>query len=305
MRKFFLRLLLFIPFFLLIYVVLTFLVGSLLPDYLTPNLYYRTSHFSYTLAEIGQVQEPDILVVGSSHAYRGFDPRIFDAHGFELLNLGSSSQTPVQTEYLLSRYIDDIDPELIIYEVWPSSFTSDGVESAVDLISNDTIAADTLGMVATVNDIKAYNSLIFASLNQVLGIPAQEPVLEDQDLYVGGGYVERSDAEYSPGAYPSQRYQWRDYQFQAFDAVIALLEERDIPFVLVQAPITDGYFRSYTNNDEFDETMRTYGPYYNFNYIMDDLDSTHFFDAHHLNQSGVELFNRRLIQILLQEELHD
>ena len=38
----------------------------------------------------------DVLVLGSSHAYRGFDPRIFKKAGIKLFNFGSSGQTLLQ-----------------------------------------------------------------------------------------------------------------------------------------------------------------------------------------------------------------
>ena len=42
--------------------------------------------------------------------------------------------------------------------------------------------------------------------------------------------------------------------------------------------------------------------YYNFNNIMEVDDSLHFYDAHHLNQDGVELFNEKLIELVLNKQ---
>ena len=44
--------------------------------------------------------------------------------------------------------------------------------------------------------------------------------------------------------------------------------------------------------------MTKYSTYYNFNKIVTLNDSLHFYDSHHLNQNGVEIFNKRLIKIL-------
>ena len=39
--------------------------------------------------------------------------------------------------------------------------------------------------------------------------------------------------------------------------------------------------------------------YYNFNTLLNLEDSLHFYDSHHLNQTGVERFNTKLIEILV------
>ena len=76
------------------------------------------------------------------------------------------------------------------------------------------------------------------------------------------------------------------------------LEIRNIPVILVYAPISKVHYESYTNTDYFDSLMSSYSDYYNFNEIVYLNDSLHFSDSHHLNQSGVELFNKKLIEIL-------
>jgi hypothetical protein len=48
--------------------------------------------------------------------------------------------------------------------------------------------------------------------------------------------------------------------------------------------------------------MSSYSTYYNFNEKMTLNDSLHFYDANHLNQNGVELFNEKLIELLNQRQ---
>jgi hypothetical protein len=48
--------------------------------------------------------------------------------------------------------------------------------------------------------------------------------------------------------------------------------------------------------------MRTYGVYYNFNELLELEDELHFYDEDHLNQSGVEIFSAKLIEILFENE---
>lgn len=51
---------------------------------------------SYTrLSEVEDIKNIDILFLGSSHTYRGFDTRIFSKYGYSTFNLGTTSQTPI------------------------------------------------------------------------------------------------------------------------------------------------------------------------------------------------------------------
>jgi hypothetical protein len=67
---------------------------------------------------------------------------------------------------------------------------------------------------------------------------------------------------------------------------------------LVFAPVTTSEYEALGDMTLFNNQMRDLGDYYNFNEIMTLNDSLHFYDAHHLNQHGVELFNQRLIELL-------
>ena len=44
--------------------------------------------------------------------------------------------------------------------------------------------------------------------------------------------------------------------------------------------------------------MRQYSEYYNFNEIITLNDTLYFYDSHHLNQDGVNIFNKKLIELL-------
>lgn len=109
------------------------LYASVAPEAFKKSLvYHRVSsgHMFTRLEEAGEFGHVDVLVTGSSHAYRGFDPRVFAENGLSLFNLGSSSQTPIQTEFLLDRYLDVLTPEVVLLEVYPDLFSNDGTESS-------------------------------------------------------------------------------------------------------------------------------------------------------------------------------
>ena len=48
----------------------------------------------------------------------------------------------------------------------------------------------------------------------------------------------------------------------------------------------------------FSNTMVSYGDYYDFNNRLHLNDTIDFYDSHHLNQTGVEIFNKAFLKIL-------
>jgi len=291
----------FIPFAFGIYVVLVCLWGDWAPDFLKKNLNYRVGSYGHMftrIAEVKQTKDVDLLFLGSSHTYRGFDTRIFKQAGYNAFNLGSSSQTPIQTKILLERYLTTLNPDTVIYEVYPGTFSSDGVESSLDLIANDNNDLATLKMAFKINHIKTYNTLIYGFYRDIFNKNASfsEPTAKDGDQYVSGGYVEKNMSYYKPATPVPNKWRLETQQLRIFEDILDLLKAKNIPVILVQAPVTASEYAAYANNDEVDKILSSYGVYYNFNGLPALNDSLHFYDAHHLNQAGVEIFNRELIE---------
>jgi hypothetical protein len=252
------------------------------------------------LSEVKKYGKVDILFLGSSHAYRGFDTRVFLENGYKSFNLGSSAQTPAQTKVLLKRYLDSLNPELIIYEVYPETFTSDGFESSLDLIANDINDLHSFGMALKINNIKTYNTLVYGFSHDLLGLNSSfsETTKKGNDKYVSGGYVEKELDFYQRSEFVNKEIYIRDYQLESFLEIVQMIKNRNIELILVYAPIPKVNYDSYRNNTYFDSIMNSYSEYYNFNEIIDLNDTQHFYDSHHLNQNGVEIFNKKLVKLL-------
>ena len=304
MKKLLVRLIQFICFAALFYTANLIVWERYFPAILTPNINYEIGsygHMNTRIKEISSYHDVDILILGSSHAYRGFDPRIFAEQGLRVFNLGSSAQTPIQTRVLLDRYLDDLNPKLILYEVYPGTFTSDGVESALDILSNDEIDMHSVRMALTINNIKVYNTLIYAVYNDIFSLDRgfNEQRRKGFDTYIEGGYVEKTPAsnEEMPEFKP-RKWNLEQYQLSAFEDILVILEEKEIAVVLIQAPITANRYHSYLNNSEIDKYFSKTGNYYNINEMLSLSDHDHFYDSHHLNQAGVELFNRKVLETI-------
>ena len=266
-----------------------------------PNIDYRIGAYGHAhsrLSEVKNYGEVDILILGSSLAYRGFDTRIFSENGYQTFNLGSTAQTPVQTKVLLNRYLDILNPELVVYEVYPFTFTIDGVESSLDIIANDKNDFNSLKMALEINKIKTYNTLIYGFTRDLLGLNKSfyEDAVKGNDQYVPGGFVEKEILFYQPRKRDKREISFYDYQLASFSENVKMIKANNIEMILVFAPITRALYDSYTNINYFDSIMKGYSKYLNFNEIITLNDSLHFYDSEHLNQKGVELFNKKLIE---------
>lgn len=307
MKKFLTNILLYLIVYAVLHVVAVCVFGN--NEFINVNYYKLGScgHMFSRIKDIPGHKNPDILFVGSSHAYRSFDNRIFDNAGITTFNFGSSNQTPIQTEILLKKYLDEINPKSVVFEVYPILFQGNGIESTTDLISNDHIDADVCKLAIKSGNIKVINTLIYGIYQEYCcGIRNrfQEEPIRDGDLYVSGGYVEKLD--YSPfvfdGSSNPKPIEIRPKQLRAFSNCIKTIQDKQIPYLLVEAPVPKCTYMGFVNHKEFGEIIHSYGNYIDFNGIMQ-LHDTCFFDSDHLSQKGVVLFDNCLIQVIDSLEL--
>ncbi|HTF21725.1 MAG TPA: hypothetical protein VK658_26785 [Chryseolinea sp.] len=289
------------------YVFLVLFIGDLaIRQHILPITLLKNIHFKYgikgrTLERLAEAQtraEVDILFLGSSHSFTGFDPRIFQRHGYSTFNLGTNSQTPLQSRYLIERYLNELSPKLVVYEAYPSMLCSDGVESALDILSNEQWEKQSLQLVTNHRNIKVINTALFSFYMQVAHPNNQKGSSSSGDVYVGYGYVEPEPKHYHPKPIPSEQWQINENQVNALKEFRSFIVAHHIPCIAVQAPISNTLRNARTNEAEFDARMESIGIYVNFNKRLQLLDTVHFADNNHLNKVGVNEFNNKFISWL-------
>jgi hypothetical protein len=295
----------FIPF----YIGACILWGEIIPPNFSGNLKYKRGGHGHTqlrAQESYQVKNPDILLFGSSHCFRGFDPRLFTERGLTIFNWGSTAQTPTQTMMLMEKHLDRIQPKLVVLEIYPYLFQMDGVESMLDLLANDSIDRRSFTYTAEINKFKLYHTLGFAYYKQEFSPISEgiQPIISFGDEYISGGYNRKIKGEYH-GAITFRPTTWNPKQEQLdyFEKVLQTLKSKNIPYILVQAPIIQNMYNARTDDNEIEKYFSSKGTYWNYNGNAAFGDTTLFFDEHHLNESGVKLFNQLFIEDLMQSGL--
>jgi hypothetical protein len=308
MKKFLKHILLFCTFTIAVYLVLLVIWGGFCPQFLRKNMIAPQGlHYSYErLQEAKTTTDIDILFLGSSRTYRGFDTRIFQKAGYKTFNLGTSSQTFLQTEILLKRYLQQMNPKLVVMDLAFDAFESEGMESAMDIVANDTIDKYAWKMIKKYCDIRLYNTMLYAAFwnftrknNLNWGIDTFQKnlyaKLKGADTYILGGYVEKELIYFQKHNYKDTQLEFNKEMFSAFERCLDLCRQNNCNVLLVQVPYTQGYYNSISNGKDFDAKINSYAvPYYNFNYLLPLDDVLHFYDAVHLNQLGAELFSTKL-----------
>lgn len=303
MKRFIKDTILFALFCSVFYIVILPLWSYVAPPFMAKNVRNCIGCYGHLFTrsnEAKQIYNPDILFLGSSHAYRGLDPRVFKKYGFTSFNLGSSSQTPINTKVLLHQYLDKIKPKMIVYEIYAGTLTSDGVESSLDLLSNNQVDIYSFNMTLDINNISSYNTLIYGYFRQIFGLNKffKEPKNQNEDTYIKGGFVETSFRK-NP-LHKEKKGQWdiNPKQISSLKENIKYIKSKNIPIILIQAPITKVLYNSKTNNKEIDSLLNNLAPYKNFYGDIPLNDSIDFYDSNHLNQKAVIKFNKRLIKYI-------
>ncbi|SDE61238.1 hypothetical protein [Riemerella columbipharyngis] len=190
---------------------------------------------------------------------------------------------------------------MIVYEVYTGTLTDNGVESSLDMLSNSYVDKNSFEMAYRINDWLTYNTLLYGFFRTMIGANRSfhEPVDQDGNHYItGGGYVE-SDFRKNPlKDEPVGIWKLTPKQVKALKENIAFIKKRKIPYILVQAPITQKLYSARTNNKQVDSLLFHLGIYKNFYGSIPLNDTVDFYDSDHMNQDAVVKFNEEFIRYL-------
>ena len=238
----------------------------------------------------------DAIIIGSSHANRGYDPAVFAEHGHRVFNLGSSGQSPLNSYYVIKHYLDSTNCPLLIFDVYEGAMQSSGLESTADLTQNMTSDGAALGMAWALRDLRGLNMMAL----RVTSRPLEPKYLAPG--YMGLGYTVKHDSVGTEGGPPSKKpVVLSERQCHFLEACIQICRERGIPMVM-----TSHYARR-NRRGKAHEALANYMdsiltdtgiPYLDYTNTPDIEDKYWFFDFNHLNGTGAKIFTGELVDSL-------
>jgi dihydroxyacetone kinase DhaKLM complex PTS-EIIA-like component DhaM len=262
----------------------------------------------HSLARFREVEHygnVDILLAGSSHAMRGFDTRCFAKAGLRAFNLGSTSQSPLNSYYLFERYWTSLNPRFVIYDVFPRIFRADGVESFFDIAANTALSTETVAMAFATRNMATVNALVSLEWERLAHPLDQARQRFRDETYVSGGYVEQSSSRAPNVAIKPHEWEVSGRQEEYFRRLLRFVQARDAQIILVSLPISSELREKVTNFDDIMARIHKLAEaedvvFIDLNSAVSLDSSQHFLDDDHLNAEGVRLTNGVLLGILEQ-----
>ncbi len=267
----------------------------------------RTGWFGYSLSRFREVEnytKVDILFVGSSHCYRSFDPRVFSQAGLSTFDIGSDAQSPLNSHYLLRRYGDLLSPRLVIFEVNPTIFRLDGLESFYDLLANSEVSSEIVQMGLAVGKLQTINAL-FARVLTITEGPFSELNQKEinNESYVAGGHVSSHGVNRHDLVDEPHEIVIREEQIDFFKQNIELVRLGGAEILLVIAPVPAERLALITNYEQITAEINTIAQefsiqFHDMNREMLFSTHSHFRDSRHLNSRGAKIFSEAILDML-------
>lgn len=276
-------------------------------QFMTRN-YTLPGGYGYTLTrfrEVADCRNVDILFLGSSRCYYSFAPSVFERLGLKTFNLGSPSQTPLNTSYLLDQYYDQLNPRLVVLEVNLHVLAKDGLEAFYDLMINTPISWENARMSLATRYPHAMTAMAVRALSSLV-TPFSEFQLQDRpmDPYLGKGAVSAKNFNQETFNEQPSGVHIPDRQLEYLTSIIDLVRSKGAELILVVAPIPKEWRPIITNYSEVTAQIRelasTHGVrLYDFNTTIALDTRTDFKDFHHLNANGAKSFSYDILDSLL------
>jgi hypothetical protein len=235
----------------------------------------------------------DAIVLGSSHAYRGYDPRIFEQAGVSVFNAGTSAQNAKGSLVLYNEYLKD-RADVFILDIYDPVFELEGTESNMRLIQNVPTNAAAFALVK--QEVKMYTLNALAVRLASLNVKDEAPNAD----YIKNGFCEKKGILYAVEPLNDSVFDANEEMFVAFETMVKQMQSDGKRIVLCSHPLpASAGLRNYHEKflARFSPIIERLGvPYIDLTYYTEGFGINEFADLSHLNQQGVELYNRLLLQ---------
>ena len=238
----------------------------------------------------------DVVIVGSSHAYRGYNPAIFNEYGYNAFNLGTSDQKMMCTFYLTKNYINHRNCKILLLDLYDRVFSQENIESYSDLIQNMPSDKAAFDIMLASKDVRTINMITLRYFNK--NVP---PNFNDTSGYFKGFMATDKYMEF-PLKHRVYKYERNEESLHYLEKLLSYLQTENIKPVMAEhalpslSPAPDhAKFRA-----DILPVLKKYNVQW-FDYTNDTTmnDFMLFADESHLNIHGVKIYNHRLIDDMI------
>ena len=236
----------------------------------------------------------DVIVLGSSHAYRGYDPRIFEQAGVSMFNAGTSAQNAKGSLVLYNEYLRD-RADVFILDVYDPVFELEGTESNMRLIQN--VATNAAAFALVKQEVKMYTRNALAVRLASMNVKDEAPNTD----YIKNGFCEKKGILFAVEPLNDSFFDANEEMFVAFERMIKQMQSDGKRIVLCSHPLPQSHgLRNYHEKflSRFSPLIQRLGvPYIDLTYYTEGFGVNEFADLSHLKQQGVELYNALLLEV--------
>ncbi len=272
--------------FLSIGVLVYLFLALIIPPTMVNNFYDTEWREKLFVQDAKSLDVLDVLILGSSHVFKTFDPRVFKDEGYQLLNLASPSQTPENSYFILKDFFDGAlspkgqrpTPKVIVHELYCKTISDRSpLESYIKSVEHHPSTYNFFKLGVLTYNATSINMFFSSMLKRMFGLYEEERSYSDIPDYVRYGYyktksvrgkshprydipIEQMVFENEQEKIQYKREKIRDSkicsgapskrQMSYLKKIIDLSKSHGVPVVLVVAPMPSDFTENITNYGE-------------------------------------------------------
>jgi len=255
--------------------------------------------------EFDEAGNYDLVVMGSSHAYRGYDIRNFEKIGFKAYNLGSNAQEIEVTNILANELVQNTNAKHVILEIFPILFIKyKSIESASYVVSNCKTNHLAFSICKYYNDPRLWNQYLLRLINTNTAATEIPP----DSLCYKGYCINRDTIKQIEKVLriiekpnPHLKLGIDEKKLNALSLILETLHRKGIKTIVCThyCPIETDSTLHHLVTPMFKEICKKNNvTYLDYSYKHSLNTATYFYDHHHLNANGVKVYNDSLINDL-------
>lgn len=240
----------------------------------------------------------DIIILGSSHAYRGYDPRNFASYDYKTFNLGSSDQSVVCSYYIAKNYLHHNNCKMVILDMYDRVYAQQNIESYSDIIQNVSSDKTAIEIALAAKDIRSVNMLTLRMFSKFT-----DPINKDTIGFIDGFKPTFTHLTIPEKKRLIYKYETNQFQLNYLDQLLSYLEKEKIKIIVAEHPLPSCYqpeehqrFR----NDILPIFEKHHLHFYDYCSEKEMTGIQYFADDTHLSVRGARMYNQRLIKDLIQ-----